>query len=518
MKACSALALCGLTALAQSTGGEGYTIERLSYRMSFAADGTAEGEQSARFKILSEAGVQQLGVLKLNYRNDSERLEVVRVRVTKPDGSSVDTPESSIQDLDAEVTRIAPTYSDTREKQIPVRALSAGDVLEWSTRFVRTKSDVPGHFWFAYDFAKNAVVLDEGLEISVPADKYVKIASPSLKPEIQEKDGRRIYVWKTSNPDPPKSEPGKRLPILRPVPAVQLTTFQNWEDVGRWYGALIKPKIEMTPAIRAKAIELTRGLKSDEEKQRSIYQFVATKLRYVSISFGAGRYQPHSADDVLANQYGDCKDQNTLYMALAKAVGIDAWPALIGAGIDFDADLPSPLQFNHVITYVPQGSQWLDTTPGVAPYGMLSFFLRGHGALLIPDEGAPHVAITPENAPISEDTVNVKGKLSPEGTLTSHVDFSLVGDTGMVVRDALRRSASGQRTALAQTISSSLGLGGDVKNVQAENVENPDAPLHLSYDVQKADYSDWANRRIALPLPLLRLSYPASDDKSPEPI
>jgi hypothetical protein len=45
------------------------------------------------------------------------------------------------------------------------------------------------------------------------------------------------------------------------------------------------------------------------------------KFRHISISFGAGRYRPHTAGEVLVNQYGDCKDKHTLFAALLKAAG-----------------------------------------------------------------------------------------------------------------------------------------------------------------------------------------------------
>ena len=53
-------------------------------------------------------------------------------------------------------------------------------------------------------------------------------------------------------------------------------------------------------------------------------------MRYIGVAFGIGRYQPHSAETVLDNQYGDCKDKHTLLAAMLKAAGYEAWPALIG--------------------------------------------------------------------------------------------------------------------------------------------------------------------------------------------
>ncbi len=59
------------------------------------------------------------------------------VRVRKADGSIVETPDSSIRDLATEVAAAAPTYSDLRQKQVPVKALGVGDVLEYSVRSSR---------------------------------------------------------------------------------------------------------------------------------------------------------------------------------------------------------------------------------------------------------------------------------------------------------------------------------------------------------------------------------------------
>ena len=73
------------------------------------------------------------------------------------------------------------------------------------------------------------------------------------------------------------------------------------------------------PEIRAKAAELTKGKSYDLDKIQALYDYVATNFRYISLSFGVGRYQPHSAADVLHNQYGDCKDKHTLLASLLVA-------------------------------------------------------------------------------------------------------------------------------------------------------------------------------------------------------
>ncbi len=64
-----------------------------------------------------------------------------------------------------------------------------------------------------------------------------------------------------------------------PPPDVQISSFQSWEEVGRWYWNLQKDRIEPTSAIRAKAAELTKGMTDDESKLRALYSFVSTQCR-----------------------------------------------------------------------------------------------------------------------------------------------------------------------------------------------------------------------------------------------
>jgi len=124
-----------------------------------------------------------------------------------------------------------------------------------------------------------------------------------------------------------------------------------------------------TAEVRAKTDEVVRGAKTEMEKVRAICEYVVRNVRYASLSFGAGRYQPHAAAEVLANQYGDCKDKATLLEAMLDAVGFSAAPVLLKSNWEIDTGIPSPLQFDHVISFLKVGEQqiWLDSTGAVTP-------------------------------------------------------------------------------------------------------------------------------------------------------
>jgi TonB family protein len=499
---------------------EAVVIEKMTTKVTFSAEGIREWQQTLSMRIQSEAAVRQLGVLSFSYGSESEQLKVEYVRVRKSDGSVIETPESSVRDVATEVAAAAPTYNDLREKQVPVKALGVGDVLEYSVRSSQQKPELGGQFWYTEYFASDRVVLDQTLEISVPKERFVHLSSPKVKVETHDNGDRRFYLWPYSHLEPSKPDSNKKPAADDELPKVQITSFRNWEEVGNWWGALASAQAVVTPAIQDKAKELTAGLSSNSDKAKSIYNYVSLKYRYISISLGAGQYRPHSAAEVLANQYGDCKDKHTLFVALLKAAGIQAWPALIGAGMKFDVSVPSPAQFNHVITVLPQGGQytWLDTTSEVAPFGLLVQSIRDEQALVIPSEGKPLLVKTPLDPPfLGADLLEVKGALDADGTLTARFDYRLDGDNGLVLRSAFRQLAPAQWPTLAQQISYALGFAGDVSGVDVENLESTGKPFHYSYDYSRKNYSAWSEHKLTPPIPPLGFGPGDEAEKPDEP-
>jgi len=311
----------------------------------------------------------------------------------------------------------------------------------------------PGQFWTEYNFDDGVVVLDEQLDVDVPSSPSVTLkVRPGYESEPRDRDGRRVYHWvrsqlkgagerKAESDETNKKKP-ERATGEPEVAAIRLTTFQTWEQVGRWYAALEAPQRVPTTEVRKKAAELTAGRKTDIEKLEALYDFVATNFRYVSLSLGAGRYQPRQAGAVLQDQYGDCKDKHTLLASLIDAAGLKASAVLISTAAKIDPEFPSPSQFNHVITLTAAEGQdvWLDTTSEVAPFQLLLSVLRNKQGLVVDAKG-PRLQQTPANPPMkSLVSQDVDATLGSGGNLDAHVRMTLRGDIELVMR-AIFRSA-----------------------------------------------------------------------------
>ncbi len=500
-------------------------IQELKSHVRFDNDGTGYREMEMRVLVNSALGVQQWGQLVVGYSEDNEQVDIPYVRVIKPDKSVITAPLDNVQDMTAPVLRQAPMYTDYRQKHITVPSLMPGDTLEYKMITKVVKALAPNQFWFEYDFDHDNIILNEELELDVPRGRSIELkTTPEYKiQQVRDEGDRTIYTWTSSNLVHKTAEELKKERIKKYkerdlyTPAIQLTTFKNWQEVGEWYAALQKDRAQPTPEIRAKALELTKDKKTDEEKIRAIYNYVAPEYRYVSLSFGVGRYQPHTASEIFANKYGDCKDKHTLLEAMLASIGIEADPVLINSWRKLDEEVPSPSQFDHVISYVEPKTMklWLDTTPEVAPFGLLSYQIRGKKALWVSLKGKPQIIETPANAPVpNQQFADIDAKINDVGTLVEKVHYTARGDSELLFRSAFRNTPE---TRWKDMMSEFGGLHGDVSDLVADKPSDTSKPFEVSFTLTVQNYMAWSSNNPTFKVPVPRLSIPAvSDDDDSE--
>ncbi|HEV8384746.1 MAG TPA: DUF3857 domain-containing protein [Candidatus Acidoferrales bacterium] len=510
---------------------EAFLFQQWHTSVRFEADGTSRLESFAVVKVQSDAGVQQLGEQNIGYNSANQKVQIEYIRVRKPDGSVVPTGADAVQDMNTSLAQEAPVYTDYRVKHVSVPGLRPGDTLEYKVLTLTETPLAPGQFWFDYEFEKNAIVLDERLEIDVPKSRAIHLKTRAgAEPAVTEQGDRKIYSWTSKNLERPPEEEENKKPSEEPkAPAVQLTTFASWKEVGDWYASLEKGRTAPTEEIRAKAAKLIEGRATQLEKIEALYDYVAKNFRYVSLSFGVGRYQPHPAGEVLGNQYGDCKDKHTLLASLLEAAGMRGEAVLIASQRKIDEDVPSPAQFDHVITVAklsPVGDQssatkepsavWMDSTTEVAPFRLLSANLRGKKALLISRDAPPALSEAPLDPPFpSTQLVEIEGKLSELGKLTARVKFTLRGDTELALRTAFRRTPQNQWKQIAQWSAISDGFRAEVTDVKVSDPSATREPFQFEYTLAQPGFLDWSNKKSQMNLPMPSLGLPnALDEKA----
>jgi tetratricopeptide (TPR) repeat protein len=501
--------------------GEPFVVASIKTSYRFDADGTGSKTFQARIRVQTEGGVQQLGRIVLDYDSESERLKFTG-RVIKPDGTVIPVPEDAAQDVSWPVSAIAPMYSDIRQKHILVPSLRPGDTIEYETQVDRFVAFAASHFWLTHDFESNAIVEEETLRIDVPSASYVNVKSkPGCTPEVEQNDGRRVYLWKSSHLEREIEPDASKSPKARvekdTEPAVQLTTFRSWNEIGDWYAALEKEQRLPDSGIQSKVAALTKDATTDMAKLQAIYDFVAKDFRYVSLSFGIGRYQPHAASAILANQYGDCKDKHTLLAAMAQAAGLTARAALTSASRKVDETFPSPAQFDHVVSYVTVDGKgvWLDTTTELAPFGLLIAPVRGKSALVVNAAGKSELKTIPSKPLIpNKMVIRIDGAINDFGSLDAKASIAFSGDADVFLRLSVRSIPKAQWKDIVQVMAAGLGTFADVSDVEISDIADTRQPLEYRFRLLKQNYLNRfeSNPQLALPLGRSNLQEPANNE------
>lgn len=391
----------GSSAPAPDFSKEPVVFESVRGVMRYEKDGTGYKEVEERIRVQNYEGIQKVGQQIFPYNAANETMEVKSARVIKPDGKVITAGAENIVDVSAPVVEAAPMYTDARQKHLSVPGLEVGDILEYHAVWKVVTPFTPGQFWSSWDFMTRAVTLDEELTLNVPAGLALTVKSPvGVEPVVKTDGERKEYVWKTKNGKAIERASPFRDPTVfhltdimsgfdfTPPKRVLFSTFQNWSEVGKWYAGLSEGRSASTAELKETAKTITSGAKTERAKAEAIYNYVS-HIRYVSLSFGLGRYQPHSAAEVLANRYGDCKDKATLMNALLGAEGIKSTSALSGVTTTLDEDVPTPEQFDHLVNVITLDGKdiWLDSTVGVGPFEYVVPELRGKEALVIVPAG-----------------------------------------------------------------------------------------------------------------------------------
>lgn len=214
---------------------------------------------------------------------------------------------------------------------------------------------------------------------SVPVrHQRIRITSPTGSPFFHRSEGTAPFTLTTleNGRDTVRTWEARDLPVITaesdvpnwfsPYPWLQFSEYASWADVAAWAVPLYAIPDPLPPSVAEQALKLTKDAAGPEAKTLALLQFVQQEIRYLGLELGSGTHRPTPPDEVLARRFGDCKDKALLFCTLMRAIGLDAYPALLNTSYrDHIAGwLPSPYAFDHVIACIPRGEGfwWVDPT------------------------------------------------------------------------------------------------------------------------------------------------------------
>lgn len=329
------------------------------------------------------------GRLSIGYNHFYSDLELEFANVLSPEGVIKPVKADAIQER---IGGSQDFYEDRSELVFSLPDISVGSILEFQYRRTSKKVVMPGlysgsllPYWYQPTIGNNGARIDpvyySSQQVLVPASMKLrsKVVGP-LNPDYQRsvKADGVVHHWAWQQIPAVPMEAGMA-PVDTLMSRVRLSTAASWSQVTDWTMGLVKDKIKTNADVAAVAASLVPADADRQQKINAVYGYLQENIRYVFAHLGRGGYEPHFAQEVIEQGYGDCKDQTILAIALLNELGIEAYPALVVTPRNSRPDMELvALYFDHMIVWIPPAADasglWMDTTgdrvlfPGVSNY------------------------------------------------------------------------------------------------------------------------------------------------------
>lgn len=354
-----------------------YAEPFMQMNVHLGADGTILRSGSWARYYLTQNGVQRSGNLTFWVDSFSEIATIEQAYTLLPDGRRLDVDPASVQ-LIQEVSD--DIFSDAYEVVVPFFGLEKDAIavlavrteerpgvwpLPWS-RVIYPQVFAPRRE-FQFD-----LTWDEGVEAPLWRTDYADFDCATPSPRHVHCQAEDIAVY----PEDPNVYYRDVLPSL--VVAEQV----SWQDLAGMVGAFVDSAITDDATLDLAMDRILAGAEDDRERLSRIHQFVSQDIRYIGLEQGLGGIIPRPAAQTLASRFGDCKDKTTLFIALARRAGMDAY-AVLTTFNRFDPAkllLPGTSYFDHMVACVrlDSGEEYcVDLTDPHNPHETLSSSLSG---------------------------------------------------------------------------------------------------------------------------------------------
>jgi transglutaminase-like putative cysteine protease len=317
--------------------------------------------------VSSSLGVAVGSEISIAFDPSYERLVLHRIGIRRAGKERDMLDARSIRTFYQENEAEQRVYNGTMTALAVLDDVRAGDLVDVEYTIEGANPVFGGAFAGAFSLARWLPVEQLRYRLLFPTSRSIAVSSEGvdISPTTRELSDYRELSWRRDRIAALEEE-GDTPPSFHATPRVQLSEYSSWHDVAVWASGLFAAPPGGDRAVLEKADEIRRAHPDLEAQALAAVRFVQDEVRYLGIEMGESSHRPHSAGEVLAKRFGDCKDKALLIVELLRALGLSANVALVDSqgGRRLDPRFPTPRAFNHVIVRaeVGGGVRWIDAT------------------------------------------------------------------------------------------------------------------------------------------------------------
>lgn len=305
-----------------------------------------------------------------DFSPEFQTLALHHIRVTRNDITRDILDLAAFDIIRQERERARALYNGTLTAVLQLRDIRVGDTIDYAFS-VTGQNPVFGDGFFASQTLGLSVPIRRlHYRLIAPAELtvYHRQLGPDTPAPIQtdHPDGTRSWTWSNELMSAFYAE--SEAPSWHfTYPFVMHSTHADWAAVVAWALPLYSD-YPADPAVQLEVDRIAALHDTPEARLIAALEFVQNDIRYLGIMLGDASHRPNPPGTVLANRFGDCKDKTVLFCAIIRALGFEAYPALVETSYGVrlaEHWQPSPLAFDHAIAQVvlPDGTiHWFDPT------------------------------------------------------------------------------------------------------------------------------------------------------------
>ena len=444
-------AITVLTALLGPAKAAGpLVLDQLQSKWTVALDGTSVNETEFSIKVPKDQSSPIVNV-PLLWSGAIESLSVTQVRIEKPGGQTVILGPDSVREDPPRGDALFHEYSDERRLIVTFTRTAAGDVLIVRTRREATRPRVPGGFFVAPVLDMPVSGDDVSYTVSVPTSLPFQFESRGFDHQSEVIIDRTVHYIHAIKTQAPPERLGA-LSAFDRKPRFAVSTFKDWEAFGAGYASLFAPHAKVTPAVRAMALEITKGQPETRDQARVLYEWVRDQIRHVPSRMARTKPDPNDAGQILTKRYGDDKDHAVVLTALLAARGIPADIVLLNDGNAATiASVPAIDPMDHVMVYLPGLDLYADSTRPGAPFGVLPFRDMGKPAIHLTGKLPARRVIPIADGGETQSELRTTAIFEADGTVTGTTTTMGRGAFGVWLREAAYAMGSETEAIAAAT-------------------------------------------------------------------
>jgi hypothetical protein len=457
-----------------------------------------------RIKIFTERGREKQSKVNIPFLNNT-KIKDVAARTIKPDGTVVELAKADI--IEQTIVKVSGVKLKTKSFALP--GIEIGAIIEYQWKEVIPYASANN---MRLQFQREIPVRSITYRLK-PGSGSLGVRAFNMSPPGFQKETGGFHSTTVTNMPAFREEP--MMPPEDNVRAWALIRYQNVFTQLDGYNFLAsrvhitaKPHLKADDDIKRKAVELTAGATTSEEKLKRIFDFCRLNIKNTD-SRNSGLTDQEidrlkenkKPSDTLKRGVGSGGDVNLLFGALASAAGFETRVALMpdrGRQLfDRKEVFPDGLLPANIAVQVGDSWRFFDPAFLYVTLGMLRWQQEGVDAL-IADE-TPIWVVTPMSPPEKSKERRVATlSLDEHGTLEGDVSIEYTGHRAVERKllnddDSPAQREENLKEAVKKRLSSA-----ELTNIVIENVTDPNKPFIYKYHVRVPEYAQRTGKRLFL--------------------